>query len=177
MSELILPAPLWRRFAAAIYDGLLLIGITMATLLVSLPLQPVLGIKPGDAGLRAVVFLVGCAFFGWFWTRGGQTLGMRAWRLQLRRELGDAVRWPIAAVRYLAMLAYWGINLTPVAAAIILRSPTLAPHFPHIREAALAAITVALVAIALRWLDSRSRLPHDWLSGTDVMLLPRNPSK
>ena len=39
MSELAVPAPLWRRLIASIYDGLLLVGLWMVTLLLSLPLN------------------------------------------------------------------------------------------------------------------------------------------
>jgi len=33
------------------------------------------------------------AFFGWFWTRRGQTLGMTAWRLKVVREDGALLTW------------------------------------------------------------------------------------
>jgi len=175
MSELILPAPLWRRVAASIYDGLLLLGIWMTTiLLVELPLTA-LGVPLPSAGLQALMFVVGFVFFGWFWTHGGQTLGMRAWKLQLRRDNGDAVRPPIAVLRYAAMLIYWGVVLTPVAAWIILRTPKFAPHFPRAADAAIAAVTATLITIALRLVDARRRLPHDWLTGTEVVALPSNP--
>ncbi|OGI41569.1 MAG: hypothetical protein A2150_00620 [Candidatus Muproteobacteria bacterium RBG_16_64_11] len=41
----------------------------------------------------------GFLFYGWFWTRGGQTLGMRAWRLRLTRADGGPVTWRRAALR------------------------------------------------------------------------------
>ena len=34
---------------------------------------------------------VGCIFFVWFWTHGGQTLGMRAWRLKVQRMDGSSI--------------------------------------------------------------------------------------
>jgi len=32
-----------------------------------------------------------CLFFTWFWTHGGQTLGMRAWRLKIQRMDGHSI--------------------------------------------------------------------------------------
>lgn len=32
-----------------------------------------------------------CFFFIWFWTHGGQTLGMRAWRLKIQRMDGSTI--------------------------------------------------------------------------------------
>lgn len=166
------PASLWRRLAAAVYDGLLLLGLWMATLLLTLPLRSLLGIAPGHPALRVLLFAVGLAFFGWFWTRGGQTLGMRAWKLIVRRRTGDELRWPVAAVRYAAMMSYWTLVLTPVAVYSLERYPKVAAGFPQALPAALIASTLTVLSLALRLLDSRRGLPHDWVAGTEVVRLP-----
>lgn len=172
----LVPAPLWRRTAAAFYDGLLLLGLWMATLLLSLPLRSLFGMAPGSAGLRGLLFVVGLGFFGWFWTRGGQTLGMRSWRLQVRRRGGGALRWPPAILRYGVMLLYWGITLTPLAVVIITRFPSLAKSLPHATQAAVATATVIVLSIVAFGLDKSRRLPHDWIADTEVLLLARNPA-
>lgn len=176
MSDLILPAPPWRRFAASIYDGLLLLGIWMASLLLSLPLQHALGLPAGSPITRAAVFVIGFGFFGWFWTRGGQTLGMRAWKLQVRRSDASSLRWPVALLRYVAMLAYWGLVLAPLALSVIARKPGLAAVAPHAAQISAAATALVLISVALCGADRRRRLPQDWLTGTEVVLLPRNPA-
>ncbi len=38
-------------------------------------------------------------FFGWFWTRSGQTLGMQAWRLRVQQPDGSPISWRQALVR------------------------------------------------------------------------------
>ena len=38
-------------------------------------------------------------FFGAFWTRRGQTLGMVAWRLKVERDDGTSLRWSDALLR------------------------------------------------------------------------------
>jgi uncharacterized RDD family membrane protein YckC len=43
-------------------------------------------------------------FFTGFWWRGGQTLGMRAWRLKVVRMDGSPLRWSDALKRHLAAL-------------------------------------------------------------------------
>lgn len=45
------------------------------------------------------------AFFGWFWTHGGQTLGMRAWKIRAVGIAGQPLNWRQALIRsFVAML-------------------------------------------------------------------------
>jgi hypothetical protein len=56
----------------------------------------------------------GFLFYGWFWTHGGQTLGMRTWRLRLVRADGGPITWHITAIRFgsaLLALAPLGLGL------------------------------------------------------------------
>ena len=46
-------------------------------------------------------------FFGWFWTHGGQTLGMRAWRLKVTTEDGKGLNWSRAFLRFLLAGLSW----------------------------------------------------------------------
>lgn len=108
MSDLLLPAPLWRRLVAAIYDGLLLIALWMCGTLLDAVVRDVFSIPSHHLSLQILLYLIGLAFFGWFWVHGGQTLGMRVWRLKVRRSDGATLRWPIAAVRYTAAYFSWG---------------------------------------------------------------------
>src|SRR6185503_21231346 len=41
--------------------------------------------------LQIWVLVVTCAYFVWFWTRGGQTLPMKTWHIRLVRADGYAV--------------------------------------------------------------------------------------
>ncbi len=162
-----LPAPIWRRSAAAVYDGLLLLGLWMVALVIDTVVRDLLGLDRSWAALRAYLFVVGLGFFGWSWTHGGQTLGMRAWHLRLRRADGAAVRWLDAALRYAAMLVCWGFALTPA----LLQLPQLASRPRAGLIAAAALIATGLVVLWMR-LDARRRGPQDWLSRTEVVLTP-----
>jgi uncharacterized RDD family membrane protein YckC len=165
------PAPLWRRLAAACYDGLLLLAIWMVSLMASLSLHRLLGVKPSDHVNALLLFLAGLAFFGWFWTHGGQTLGMRAWRLLLRRDNGDAVRWPVAAARYALMLASWLVLLTLLVLPLL--PDAAAARVPHRLPVLAACAAFALLLVLPPLLDPRRRGLHDRLTSTEVVLLPR----
>jgi uncharacterized RDD family membrane protein YckC len=93
---------LWRRLAAIFYDSWLvaalwLLGATADTFIRA-------GLDLADDGSRLPLQLYLLAapglFFGWFWTHGGQTLGMRAWRLKLLDREGRPVGWRQAWIRY-----------------------------------------------------------------------------
>ena len=90
-----------RRLMAMIYDGLLGLGLNMVfTLAVVLALgnEVAAGSLWFPASLLGVLLLL----FGWSWTHGGQTLGMRAWRLRLERSDGTPLDWPAALKHYAA---------------------------------------------------------------------------
>lgn len=108
MSAVVLPAPLWRRLASALYDGLVLIAIWMVIVMAELFLREgVAGLSYSAPLLRALLVAAAALFFGYSWTHGGQTLGMRAWRLQVRRADGRALGWPTALARFAFAWLAW----------------------------------------------------------------------
>lgn len=46
-------------------------------------------------------------FFTWFWTHGGQTLGMRSWRIRVVDSEGSTINPAQAAKRYAAAFLSW----------------------------------------------------------------------
>ena len=101
-------AGLLRRLGAMLYDGFLLTGVMIVA---AIPLPFFQSAADGSVWVRTLIqiyLILGCfLFFGWFWTHGGQTLGMRAWRLQLRRIDGQNLAWSTAVVRFLGALLSW----------------------------------------------------------------------
>jgi len=97
------PAGLFRRIAAFGYDLLLLAALLF---MFTLSLFPFTGgaIEPGTLWYRLSLSAIVVLFFTGFWVRGGQTLGMKAWRLRVVAEDGGPVRWPSALVRFFAGL-------------------------------------------------------------------------
>jgi uncharacterized RDD family membrane protein YckC len=93
-----------RRLGAIFYDLLLLIALlAVATTLITLPFG-----MPEAGYLLAFQWLlfeiIPLLFFTGFWWRGGQTLGMRAWRLKVVRMDGDPLSWGDALKRHLAAI-------------------------------------------------------------------------
>jgi len=110
-SQTTMNANLPRRLIAMVYDAFLLIALFA---LVSLPIVLALGrdhpINENWLVLllyRLVLLLTAYLFFGWFWTHGGQTLGMRAWRLQTLNSDGSPLDWISSGKRFLAVLLSW----------------------------------------------------------------------
>lgn len=119
-----LPRPLLaglpRRLAAIVYDSLLLTGVLFVAGALALGLAAALlgseALKfhnplAGNPFFSTYLLLVCFFFYGGFWTCGGQTLGMRAWRLRVQRRDGRGIGWWQALLRFLIA----GLWLVPVA--------------------------------------------------------------
>lgn len=101
------PAGLLRRLAAAVYDLFLLLGVWMVAVLALLPFTGGHAVHGDNLLFRLYLLFVPYLFFGWFWTHGGQTLGMKAWRLRLRSNAGGPVGWGRALRRYAGAWLAW----------------------------------------------------------------------
>ena len=107
-TEPILYAPLWRRLLATLYDllplaGLLMIATALAVLLTRLlvPVERVdLVLRSGwpHVLLQAWLGLLTLLYYVYSWRRGGQTIGMRAWKIAVVDARG-ALSWRAAIVR------------------------------------------------------------------------------
>ena len=58
---------------------------------------------------RSYLFFVCFMFYAWFWTHGGQTLGMRAWRLRVQRLDGRPITLWQALLRFLSAIPSWAV--------------------------------------------------------------------
>jgi uncharacterized RDD family membrane protein YckC len=96
------PARLARRVAALVYDLMLLAALLFMFTLAVFIVRGGRAVAPGtlwfQLGLAGIVLL----FFTWFWVHGGQTLGMKAWRLRLVGSGDSPVGWPAALLRFAA---------------------------------------------------------------------------
>ena len=101
------PAGLLRRIAAAFYDALLLLAILFLAAALVMPLTAGEAVQPGNPLFTTYLFLVSFVFYAWFWTHGGQTLGMRAWRLRVQRRDGSPLTWSHALLRFMVGIPTW----------------------------------------------------------------------
>lgn len=110
---------------------------------------------------QVLAFLVLGAYFIHQWTREGQTLAMRTWRLKLVTTSGGPITPRVAALRYL-LSWLWILPALIVALVADLH-----------RWQALGAILVGIVVWALTaLLDQERQFLHDKLAGTRLVQLP-----
>ncbi|MCK4951841.1 MAG: RDD family protein [Gammaproteobacteria bacterium] len=105
------PAGILRRIGAFSYDCLLLLAILFVTTALLLPFTEGEAIKTGNMLYSIYLFIVAFLFYGWFWTHGGQTLGMRAWKIRVEQLNGHDITWPQALHRFILMCMTFGLGL------------------------------------------------------------------
>jgi len=98
---------LFRRLAAIVYDAFLLVAVLFIATAAVLPFNA--GVAFSSKQLFYPFYLVGVSFlfFAWFWTHGGQTLGMRAWKIKVLTYDRDPISWRQAALRFVSALVSW----------------------------------------------------------------------
>lgn len=154
-----LPCPPWRRLFGLVYDVLAVVAIVMV---VGLLCQLATGGRVVATGPHAVVAwwypplqgVVVAIYFLASWLRGGQTLGMRPWRVRLTSHDGGAPSMRQALIRLLV-------------AAVPLLLLELAPRFgPRVAVDAVAAGWIVWWLPAL--FDPRRRTVYDLAAGTEL---------
>ena len=112
-------AGFFRRLGAWVYDFLIVIAILLLATLIALALQAGLtasgllvlpqGTEPSEflrSNLLFQAYLFFClfGFFIWFWRRGGQTAGMKTWRLKLQSLDGNRLTHQQCVIRLITSL-------------------------------------------------------------------------
>lgn len=161
----------FRRLAAGVYDGLLILAVLMLS---TAALQAFTGgeaityasVGAWEYAYRAAMAALVAAYYGIAWTRRGQTLGMKAWKLRVERPDGGLPRWSdvlrrlgCAAPVYLLAIAGVLAFMTRIAGPLV-----------------LVACCVPLAA-SYAWLALRGTgTLHDLASRTRVVQLPPGPA-
>ena len=91
---------MWRRLAAFCYDLLLIAALVVCFTLVVLTLRRGAAVPPGSWWFPLCLVGIAMAFFCGFWAHGGQTVGMRAWRIRVVGDDGGPVGSLRAAARF-----------------------------------------------------------------------------
>lgn len=100
---------LLRRFAAICYDAMLLLSVLFISTLLILPLVSNTAIESGNLAYNFYLLVMCYLYFCWQWMNGGQTLGMKSWRLQVVNSNGQNPSWRQASLRFLAALLSWSL--------------------------------------------------------------------
>ena len=114
MLETLKTASFMRRLGAMFYDFMLalssviVVGFFFTAVIMSmLSIENVQPGSPVAKGIFILLTLFTFVFYGWFWTHGGQTLGMRAWKLKLVREDSQNITWLQAFFRFCYSIVSW----------------------------------------------------------------------
>jgi uncharacterized RDD family membrane protein YckC len=150
---------LTRRMAAFVYEGVLLFGVVfVAGFLYSTVTRQDHALR-GQTGLQAFVFVVLALYFVTFWSRGGQTVAMRAWHVRLVTAGGAAVRPPRALVRYLLAWLWFAPALLAASVAGL-----------HSAVQIFTLLIVGVIAYALlAFLHPQRQFLHDAVCGTRLV--------
>ncbi|WP_423839164.1 RDD family protein [Undibacterium luofuense] len=144
-----------RRLTCMLYEGMLLFGLVFVTILVFNFLsksRPV---------LQVLLFLVIGFYFVYCWTRSGQTLAMKTWRIRVTDLDGQPLPRIKAIVRYVLS---WMWFLPALA---------LSYQFNLQKTEAVVAIFAGLAGWALTaLLDPERQFMHDKLAKTRLTELP-----
>ncbi len=55
----------------------------------------------------AAMIISAWAFYGWFWTHSGQTLGMQAWRIRVVNKQGQPISAAQSVMRFATAIVSW----------------------------------------------------------------------
>jgi uncharacterized RDD family membrane protein YckC len=157
-AELAAPG-LWRRMACFMYEGVLLFGVLMIAAYLFSSLTQQRHALVGRHGLQAFLFVVLGIYFVWFWSRGGQTVAMKAWHVRVVTARGE----PVSQARALARYVLSWLWFVPALLALYL-SP--------IQSAPLMFVVIAvgvLAYAALTRLHPQRQFWHDAACGTRLI--------
>lgn len=105
-------AGVFRRLFAIFYDAFLLIAILFIVTAIANMLNHGKAIETDDTYYPLyVIVVVGLSYlyFAWFWIHGGQTLGMKTWRVKLVTPDEKEIDWKLTAIRFVSAIFSWGI--------------------------------------------------------------------
>ena len=92
-----------RYLAAMFYDCLLLVAVWFFATAIAVMLNSGEAIKDNPFFI-VYLFAISFLFYGWFWTHGGQTLGMQSWKIQLVSTHGNQITWQQAGLRFITAI-------------------------------------------------------------------------
>jgi len=104
-----IPSPsIFRRLAAVLYDVIALAAIWFFATLIVVIVRKGEAVDPGNPFFMLYLLVSAYAYFGFCWTRSGQTLGMKSWRITLvATGTDEPVDWKRAMIRFIAAIASW----------------------------------------------------------------------
>ena len=98
---------MFKRLAAIFYDSLCLFSLFFLATLILIFFTKGESIASNNIAYDLFLALITYLYFVWQWTHGGQTLGMRSWKIRLYQDDERPVSWLRASSRFaLASLSF-----------------------------------------------------------------------
>lgn len=97
----------FRRMAIITYDSLLLIALLFLATAILLPFNGGEAFTSTQYFFPIYLFSVSFVFYGWFWTHGGQTLGMKTWKIKIQTFDNKSLSWKHAFKRFIMAIFSW----------------------------------------------------------------------
>ncbi len=98
---------MFKRLAAIFYDSLCLFSLFFLATLILIFFTKGESIASNNIAYDLFLVLITYLYFVWQWTHGGQTLGMRSWKIRLYQDDERPVSWLRASSRFaLASLSF-----------------------------------------------------------------------
>jgi uncharacterized RDD family membrane protein YckC len=148
------------RLAAMVYEAVLLFGVVFVVgyLVLALaqwtyPLQ-----DRQRWSLQAALFVAIGAYFVWCWSRTGQTLALKTWRLRVVGPDGGPIGWRTAVLRYLLA---WHLFAPGIAYVALFQT--------HDVQDVVAFVLGFLAMLMAGAAGGDRQLLHDRLLGTRVV--------
>lgn len=113
------PAAPWRRLAAGVYDFFPLLAIWILVTFGVTAARGMQAVPTSSVWFQCVLLAAAFFYLGLSWKRGGQTMGMRAWRVAVVGADGAAVGWGRWLLRFVVMLFSIGAGLLGVLWAFL----------------------------------------------------------
>jgi len=95
--------PIWKHFAALIYDVFPVIGLLLVTSMIVLLIRNGVEVERFSIWFTTLLLAEVALYFVYSWKIGGQTLGMRAWKIKITPSQIDQqqLTWSQSIVRFL----------------------------------------------------------------------------
>lgn len=91
---------LWKHVAALIYDTFPILALFLTTSLILVLIRQGQEIQPRTLWMQLLLLTEVFLYFTYSWKKGGQTLGMRAWKIGIHNH--QDMTWSQVSLRFLA---------------------------------------------------------------------------
>jgi len=171
------PATFFKLLGSSLYDFMLLCAVWLvAGFVYIIPAQMLTDIDATEKNnlttteftgpvFYVYLFLVTWFFFAWFWTRGGQTLGLSSWSLKLQTNEGNNLRWAQTFLRFLIAGSPWILALfayDQVSTHQLLPSPY---HY--------SVFIIGFISLLWTLVDKQKRSIQDIVTKSQIVIVPK----